>query len=96
MRRHADARLARLTFIHSCRLRHRMKERRRNARVGLPDHGHREFRTLGNAVGPALHDAFVARVTENLTYAQNGMRIPRARMKLNGNIESSAYIFIAV
>jgi hypothetical protein len=39
-----------------------MKERRRNARVGLLGHGHREFRTLGDAVGPALHDALVARV----------------------------------
>src|SRR5271166_5317163 len=25
-------------------------------------HGHREFRTFGDAVGPALHDALVARV----------------------------------
>ena len=39
-----------------------MKERRRNARVGLLGHGHRVFRTLGDAVGPALHDALVARV----------------------------------
>jgi len=39
-----------------------MKERRRNARVGLLGHGHREFRTFGDAVGPALHDALVARV----------------------------------
>src|SRR5271166_4788057 len=43
-------------------VRHRMKERRRNARVGLLGHGHREFRTFGDAVGPALHDALVARV----------------------------------
>ena len=51
-----------LAFAHSCRARHRMKERRRNARVGLLGHGHREFRTFGDAVGPALHDALVARV----------------------------------
>ena len=32
------------------------------ARTGLLGHGHREFRTFGDAVGPALHDALVARV----------------------------------
>jgi hypothetical protein len=42
-------------------VRHRMKRGRRNARVGLLGHGQREFRTFGDAVGPALHDALVAR-----------------------------------
>ena len=39
-----------------------MNARRRNAQVGLPGHERREFRTLGDAVGPAPHDALVARV----------------------------------
>jgi len=39
-----------------------MKERRRNARVGLLGRVHRKFRTFGDVVGPALHDALVARV----------------------------------
>ena len=38
-------------------------EREASQRSGdLLGHGHREFRTIGDAVGPALHDALVARV----------------------------------
>ena len=42
-----------------------MKERRRNARVGLLGQGHREFRTFWGALGPALHDRFLPSVKTN-------------------------------